>query len=57
MVFCGDFLHLMDCCLSAELAEPFLIVHGMSNNSGMRWNWTGLTETLPLAIEALAGGQ
>jgi hypothetical protein len=33
-----DFLHLMDRCLMAELPERFLIVNGMSNNSGMRWD-------------------
>lgn len=34
----GDFLHLMDCCLAAELPEPFLIVNGMSANADMRWD-------------------
>jgi uronate dehydrogenase len=33
-----DFLHLMDCCLTAELQEPFVIVNGMSRNAGMRWD-------------------
>ena len=35
-----DFLHLMDCCLSAPLPEPFRIVNGMSANAGMRWDLT-----------------
>lgn len=35
-----DFLHLMDCCLSASLPEPFLVVNGMSANTGMRWDLT-----------------
>lgn len=33
-----DYRHLMDCCLTALLPEPFLIVNGMSANSGMRWD-------------------
>lgn len=33
-----DFLQLMDCCLAAPLPEPFLIVNGMSANTGMRWD-------------------
>lgn len=33
-----DFLHLMDCCLTAELPEPFVVVNGMSANAGMRWD-------------------
>jgi len=37
-----DFLHLMDCCLSAILLEPFVVANGMSANSGMRWD---LSET------------
>ncbi len=41
-----DFLHLMDCCLTAELREPFVIVNGMSNNSGMRWDLTGTEEAI-----------
>lgn len=41
-----DFLHLMDCCLTAELREPFVTVNGMSNNSGMRWNLTGTEEAI-----------
>lgn len=34
----GDYLHLMDCCLTATLPAPFVVVHGMSNNAGMRWD-------------------
>lgn len=33
-----DFLQLMVCCLTAPLPEPFLIVNGMSANTGMRWD-------------------
>jgi nucleoside-diphosphate-sugar epimerase len=33
-----DYLELMDCCLSAELPEPFVIVNGMSANTGMPWD-------------------
>lgn len=35
-----DFLHLMECCLGAPLPQPFLIVNGMSANTGMRWDLT-----------------
>lgn len=35
-----DFLHLMECCIAAPLSEPFLIVNGMSANTGMRWDLT-----------------
>lgn len=35
-----DFLHLMECCLTAALPEPFLIVNSMSANTGMRWDLT-----------------
>jgi nucleoside-diphosphate-sugar epimerase len=35
-----DFLHLMDCCLTAKLPEPFLVVNGMSANTGMQWDLT-----------------
>jgi uronate dehydrogenase len=34
----GDFCHLMERCLLASLPEPFAVVHGMSNNTGMRWD-------------------
>lgn len=33
-----DFLQLMDCCLTAAIPQKFLIVNGMSNNTGMRWD-------------------
>src|SRR5262245_23552966 len=33
-----DFLHLMERCLVAKLAERFVIVNGMSANSGMPWD-------------------
>jgi NAD+ dependent glucose-6-phosphate dehydrogenase len=35
-----DYLHLIDCCLTASLPEPFLVVNGMSANAGMRWDLT-----------------
>ena len=41
-----DFLHLMDCCLTAEPREPFVIVNGMSNNSGMRWDLADTEEAI-----------
>ena len=41
-----DFLHLMDCCLTAELPEPFQIVNGMSDNTGMRWDLTSTTRAI-----------
>jgi kynurenine formamidase len=33
-----DFLHLMDCCVTAQLPKPFLIVNGVSANTGMAWD-------------------
>jgi NAD+ dependent glucose-6-phosphate dehydrogenase len=33
-----DFCQLMECCLVADLPERFLIVNGMSANTGMRWD-------------------
>jgi hypothetical protein len=33
-----DFCHLMERCLVADLPERFLIVNGMSDNTGMRWD-------------------
>jgi uronate dehydrogenase len=33
-----DFLHLMDRCLLAELSEKFVVVNGMSANTGMAWD-------------------
>lgn len=33
-----DFCHLMERCLLAELSERFVIVNGMSANSGMAWD-------------------
>jgi uronate dehydrogenase len=35
-----DYCHLMDCCLTADLGLRFAILHGMSANSGMRWDLT-----------------
>ena len=36
----GDFVRLTECCLTAELADRFTIVNGMSANAGMRWDLT-----------------
>ncbi len=33
-----DFCQLMKRCLVAELPAPFVVVNGMSNNTGMRWD-------------------
>jgi NAD+ dependent glucose-6-phosphate dehydrogenase len=33
-----DFCHLMDRCLAASLPGKFVIVNGMSNNTGMPWD-------------------
>lgn len=35
-----DYLQLMERCLAAPLPERFLVVNGMSANSGMRWGLT-----------------
>jgi uronate dehydrogenase len=33
-----DYCHLMERCIVAELPERFVVVNGMSNNTGMRWD-------------------
>jgi uronate dehydrogenase len=33
-----DYCHLMERCIIAELPERFVVVNGMSNNTGMRWD-------------------
>ncbi len=33
-----DYCHLMERCLLAELVVPFVVVNGMSANTGMRWD-------------------
>jgi uronate dehydrogenase len=33
-----DFCQLMECCLHADAALRFAVLHGMSANTGMRWN-------------------
>ena len=33
-----DYLQLMDRCLATDLTEPFVIVNGMSANTGMPWD-------------------
>jgi nucleoside-diphosphate-sugar epimerase len=35
-----DYCHLMDCCLDADPGLRFAILHGMSANTGMRWDLT-----------------
>lgn len=35
----NDFNHLIDCCLTAELDEPFLIVNGISKNTFSRLSY------------------
>jgi uronate dehydrogenase len=41
-----DYLHLMECCLTASLSRRFLIVNGMSDNSGMAWDLADTKELL-----------
>lgn len=41
-----DYLHLMDCCAEAVLPGRFLIVNGMSDNAGMRWDLTTARQVL-----------
>lgn len=49
-----DFNHLIDCCLNAELEEPFLIVNGISKNTFPRLSYE---ETrVKLAYEPLDDG-
>jgi uronate dehydrogenase len=33
-----DFCHLMERCMVADLPERFVVVNGMSANTGMRWD-------------------
>jgi NAD+ dependent glucose-6-phosphate dehydrogenase len=33
-----DYCHLMDCCLRADADQGFAVLHGMSANTGMRWD-------------------
>jgi nucleoside-diphosphate-sugar epimerase len=33
-----DYLHLMERCLVADLPDNFVVVNGMSNNTGMSWD-------------------
>jgi uronate dehydrogenase len=33
-----DYCHLMDCCLHADPALRFVLLNGMSANTGMRWD-------------------
>jgi NAD+ dependent glucose-6-phosphate dehydrogenase len=41
-----DFLHLMDCCLSAPIPERYFMVNGMSANTGMRWDLSAARSVL-----------
>ena len=41
-----DFCHLMDRCLAAPLPERFIIVNGMSDNTGMPWDLGSTCRTL-----------
>ncbi|MGL6094543.1 MAG: NAD-dependent epimerase/dehydratase family protein [Fimbriiglobus sp.] len=41
-----DFLHLMECCLTAVSPDPYMVVNGMSANSGMRWDLTSARTVL-----------
>jgi uronate dehydrogenase len=34
----GDFVQLMECCLHAPDSPRFAVLHGMSANTGMRWD-------------------
>ena len=36
----GDYCRLIERCLRAELPAPFVVVNGMSANTGMRWDLT-----------------
>jgi nucleoside-diphosphate-sugar epimerase len=33
-----DYCHLMDCCLTVDSSLRFALLHGMSANTGMRWD-------------------
>jgi hypothetical protein len=39
-LFDRDYLHRIECCLTAQLPEPFQIVNGMSANTAMPWDST-----------------
>jgi nucleoside-diphosphate-sugar epimerase len=41
-----DFAQLMERCLLAELEERFVIIHGMSANTGMRWDLESTTRLI-----------
>jgi nucleoside-diphosphate-sugar epimerase len=42
-----DLAHLFECAIEADLGETnFLVVNGMSNNQGMRWDLTEASEWL-----------
>ena len=42
----GDLCRLLDVCVSAPLPRRFLIVNGMSANSGMRWDIDAAREAI-----------
>ena len=33
-----DYCHLMELCITAHVPAPFVVVNGMSANTGMRWD-------------------
>jgi uronate dehydrogenase len=41
-----DYCRLMECCLTASLPAPFVVVNGMSNNTGMAWDLDGTRRTV-----------
>ncbi len=46
-----DFAQLMERCLTVQLEERFVIVHGMSANRGMRWDLESTRRLLAYAPE------
>lgn len=42
----GDLNHLIDCCLSAELSVPYVLINGQSNNTFTRLDLTQAKELL-----------
>ena len=47
-----DFVHLLDCAVEADLGDrPFVVVNGMSNNRGSRWDLTPAADLLGYSPE------
>src|SRR5262249_20588992 len=46
-----DYCRRMDCCLTAPLPAAFVVVNGMSNNTGMAWDLDGTRRAI--GFEAL----